>query len=553
VGKFDYHAIVVGSGFGGSVVAHRLAAEANAPWSVCLLERGKSHAPGEFPRTPYEVKRSFWDPKGQLYGLFDVWSFSGLAAVVASGLGGGSLIYANVLEPPPDGWLNYTDEDGGEHPWPVAASDLAGHFAAVEAMLRPQPYPDAGPFARTPKSKAFRKAANRAGLQTGPARLGVQFGDDHGTYGRRLPFGRPQENRHDVQRFTCDMVGECDIGCNLGAKHTLDLTYLSAPENGDNLEIRTLSEVRALRPIDGGFEVQVRDYSRGADHPPRSKTLTCARLVLAAGTLGTVLLLLRNRLALRGLSQRVGLQFCGNGDYLAFAAGCEPGSNGSKPIEPSRGPVITTSARARDRSDGGDGPGFHLQDGGYPGWASWLSEVTGVRRDVKRVGLHARALVQGHLRGDPEDNLSAELSGMLGDDAAHLMPILSLGREVPAGRLRLRGRRLDLDWRKDESAALYERAEAAARRMTTALGGRYADPLRVLRPITVHPLGGCAMSADPMHGVVDVNGEVHGVPNLSIADGSVLPGPVGINPALTIAALADRHATWLIEKGRPER
>ena len=82
------------------MVARRLA---DAGLSVCVLERGRWHAPGTFPETPAEVKRSFWDPSHSLYGLFDVWSFRGLAAVVASGMGGGSLIYANVIARPPDG------------------------------------------------------------------------------------------------------------------------------------------------------------------------------------------------------------------------------------------------------------------------------------------------------------------------------------------------------------------------------------------------------------------------------------------------------------------
>jgi cholesterol oxidase len=213
--------------------------------------------------------------------------------------------------------------------------------------------------------------------------------------------------------------------------------------------------------------------------------------------------------------------------------------------------VITASAWGEDRREGGDGPGFHLQDGGFPTLAAWLAELGGVRRDLMRAGLQGRRLVQGHLRGDPATNLSAELSAFMSDDSERVMPLLSLGRDVPAGRLHLRNRRLDVAWRKDESAALFERTEAAARRVAAALGGRYSDPLRWLRPITVHPLGGCAMGRDPQTGVVDRWGHVHGVPGLSVADGSVLPGPVGINPALTIAALADRHAESLIEKGLP--
>jgi cholesterol oxidase len=546
----DYDAVVVGSGFGGSVVANRLATDRD-PWKVLLLERGRQHAPAAFPRTPAQVKRSFWDPSHALYGLFDVWSFSGLAAVVASGLGGGSLIYANVLERVPDGWMRYEHpDDGSRRLWPIDAAALAPHYRAVEAKLAPTPYPDVEPFGSTAKTRAFRSAAEQVGLTEHPPKLAVQFEDDDGTIGTRLPFGRPDDNLHRAQRFTCDMLGECDLGCRLGAKHSLDLTYLSeirAPS-----EIRTRAEVIAFRPVDIGFEIEYLDHHReDPKTPPTRTTVTAGTLVLAAGTLGTALLMLRNRLALPGVSPHLGRQFCGNGDYLAFAAGCKPVANGAtQPIDASRGPVITASARARDWDEGGDGPGFHIQDGGFPEWASWLAQLAGVRRDIARVRVQAQSIVRGRLRGDPEDNLSTELSGLIDDGGVNLLPILSLGRDIPAGRLHLRNRRIDVEWRKDQSAALYERTETASRRLAAALGGRYVDPLRVLQPITVHPLGGCAMSGDHRTGVVDEYGMVHGVPHLSIADGSILPGPVGINPALTIAALADRQAERLICEGR---
>ena len=537
-----FDAIVVGSGFGGSVVAERLARETDPRWSVCVLERGSAYRPGEFPRSPAEVKAAFWDPSEHLYGLFDVWAFSGLAAIVASGLGGGSLIYANVLQRPPESSLTVEDPtDGSQRPWPLTFDELEPHFQAVERVLQPSEFPASEPFRSTPKTVAFRRAALKAGLEPEPIGLGIRFADDHGTFGLRRPFGRPEDNYHGVQRLTCEMLGECDLGCNLGAKNTLDLTYLSRIH--DVAEIRTHADVRSFRPIDAGFEVAFLVHEPGDDAPPSTKTLTCRKLVLAAGTLGTALLLLRSRPSLPGLSRRVGHGFSANGDYLAFAADCDTG-NGDR-IDAWRGPVITSSARSVDR-DSDDGPAFRVQDGGFPAWAGWVTQVGGIKRNALRAELQARRVIQGRLRGSPDENLSADLSELLGEGGAHMLPLLSIGRDIPAGRLRLRGRRLDVEWRKDESAALYERTEAAARRITARLGGDYLDPLKMLRPITVHPLGGCAMSADKTNGVVATTGEVHDVPNLSIADGSVLPGPVGINPAMTIAALAHRHAEHLI-------
>jgi cholesterol oxidase len=468
-------------------------------------------------------------------------------------MGGGSLIYANVLAPPPPGWLRGNGRDGAA--WPVDEEDLTEHFESVKELLRPTTYPDVPPFSEARKTQAFREAAAQTGLEVDGVQpeLAIQFRDDAGNPGIRQRFGEPDDNYYGFPRLTCEMAGECDIGCNVGAKHTLDLAVLSAVERCPDVEVREFAEARAIRRIDGGFAVDVLDHSaaaRDADVEPVPRTVTCGRLVLAAGALGTALLLLRSRLRLRGLSAAVGRGFSANGDYLAFAADCR--RDGEPPIEPWRGPVITASARGRDEQDGGDGPGFHLQDGGFPGWAGWAAQVAGMRRDLLRFAMEARTIVEGPAQGHPAENLGHYLSDLIDGSGERLLPILSIGRDAPAGRLHLRGRRLDLDWRKDESTALYERAASAAQAMARALGGRYADPLRYMRPITVHPLGGCAMSRDSSSGVVDEHCCVHHIDGLSIADGSVLPGPVGINPALTIAALGDRHGKFLVESGKPK-
>src|ERR671933_204846 len=101
-----FDAIVVGSGFGGSVTAYRLA---EAGKRVCVLERGKAYPPGSFPRSPFKMKRNFWDPSEGLHGMFDVWSFRGLGAVISRGLGGGSLIYSHVLLRTDEKWFVHED------------------------------------------------------------------------------------------------------------------------------------------------------------------------------------------------------------------------------------------------------------------------------------------------------------------------------------------------------------------------------------------------------------------------------------------------------------
>jgi cholesterol oxidase len=132
-----------------------------------------------------------------------------------------------------------------------------------------------------------------------------------------------------------------------------------------------------------------------------------------------------------------------------------------------------------------------------------------------------------------------------------MFPLAGMGRDVPDGILRLRGGKLDADWRIDRSSAYFQRVRRTMQQFAGALGARFADnPIWHFgqRVITVHPLGGCPMGRDEREGVVSAYGEVFGYPGLYVADGSVMPGPVGPNPSLTIAAFADRMADHALER-----
>jgi choline dehydrogenase-like flavoprotein len=160
----EFDAVVVGSGFGGSVMTYRLA---EAGLRVCLLERGQSYPPGAFPRSSYKMKKNFWDPSEGLYGIFNIWSFDNLGAVASSGLGGGSLIYANVLIRKPKEWFVEQDPTSGEAwDWPVKGDELEIHYERVEHMLGAQKYPfTRKPYSDTPKTKEFIAAAEKLGLR----------------------------------------------------------------------------------------------------------------------------------------------------------------------------------------------------------------------------------------------------------------------------------------------------------------------------------------------------------------------------------------------------
>jgi len=558
-----YDCIVVGTGFGGSVTAQRLA---EAGRRVLVLERGKAYPPGSFARSPIGFSKSFWDPSEGLQGLFDLWSFSGLDALVSSGLGGGSLIYANVLLRKDEHWF-VQDGPGGES-WPVTRADLEPHYDRAEAMLGAQRYPlDHAPYDRTPKTLAFKAAAEARGLDWFLPPLAVTFANPGEDPVPGEPIREDRPNLHGRTRQTCRLCGECDVGCNFGAKNTLDYTYLTAAQH-DGAEIRTRCEVREFEPRDGGGwavgYIAHDDAHEGRATDTRGLprvTVTADHLVLAAGTLGSTYLLLRNRAALPGVSARLGEGFTGNGDLLTFAVRCtEDGMDGKRAprrIDPAYGPVITSAVRVGDTADGNgaQGRGLYMQDAGYPEFVSWMLQVLDTPQAIARA-LPVLASVAAKLLGGQDQNLSSEASKLLGECrlSSGALPLLTMGRDVPDGRMSLAGDRLEVDWSKDGgSEAYFDRARATARGVADELGSTFLDnPIWLLnRVITVHPLGGARMGRSDAEGVVDPYGRVFNAPGLHVADGSVMPGPVGPNPSLTIAALAERFADAMLE-GAPE-
>ncbi len=549
-------AVVVGSGFGGSVTAYRLAA---AGLDVTLLERGRPYPPGSFARTPREMRRNFWDPSEGLQGLFDIWSFEGIDAVVSSGLGGGSLIYANVFIRKDERWFDRELIDGTREVWPVTRADLDPHYDAVAKIIQPTPYPFArAPWSETRKARAFGEAAQRAGLEWFFPDLAITFGADAGrpALGEQIPdvevpgTGERIPNLHGMPRSTCRLTGECNVGCTIGAKNTLDFNYLTLARH-HGADLRTRCEVRTFAPRPGGgWTVTYVEHADGADSrrlPERQ--IACRRLVLSAGTLGTTVLLLRAQARgdVAGLPPALGTRFSGNGDLLTFAA------NASEVIEAPFGPSITSTVRVPDAADGdgADGAGFYIQEGGYPAFASWIREVLEIPAQGKRLAEFVFGRVWRQLRNRPDSNISAEIAKLLsdGESSATLLPMLGMGRDTPDGRMSLdRDDGLARDWTNDTSEAYLKRVNETMKRISEEMGADWVQsPLRHLdRLITVHPLGGCPMG-DEAHGVVDAFGRVHGQPGLHIADGSVMPGPVGPNPSFTIAALADRFATAMLE------
>ena len=571
-----YDAVVIGSGFGGAVAAYHLVRGTGL--KVLLLERGMPYPPGTFPRTPRQMRNSFWDPSAGLHGLFELWSFPKVKALVASGLGGGSLIYANVMLRKPAETFK-SDAANGHVRWPVQYADLTSEYDEAEGIMSPDTLPreyladgSGGGDAGVPKTEQFLAAAAAAGLEARLAPIAVTFRAQRDEPARPgVPFGA--DNLHGRPRHTCTLVGECDLGCNVGAKNSLDYTYLDRflNEGDGRARIFTCCEATRVQPAREGYRVHYVEHaaaratvSRRARLAPGGATLldpdtdedaatwtravTAGVVVVAAGTFGSTRLLLASRAGLPGLSPQLGRRFSTNGDLLTFARNCRNRRGGEwRDLHPSLGPVITAYAEHESA-----GRRLWMEDAGGPLLSEWMWQGGEAMRDL----WSARELIPSLLRGHRGGRISRLAARALGSAAASsaMLPLLTMGQDASGGRFTLAGDGLSLDWDpRGASRSYFRAAEDLAARFASELGGKLGPPLfaRLAQGLTAHPLGGCPMGDDVRTGVVDDTGEVFGQPGLFVADGSIMPGPVGPNPSLTIAALAARIGKAAADRAAP--
>ncbi len=520
-----YDVVVVGSGFGGGVTACRMAEQGVR---VCVLERGRQFSPGDFPDQAEQAPLTFWHPILNPGGMLDLRLMKDLSVLTAAGVGGGSLVYANThLRAPRDVF---------EQPaWPqaITRAELDPYYDRTEEAFDPQLTP-AEPA--LPKISAFDAMAERAERTPERLPLAVHFGES-----RRHPFS-------GVFQQGCQNLGLCDAGCPVRAKNTVDITYLARAE-AHGAEVFPLREVLRIDPpggAGGNWRVGFRDLQYRI-----SGSVEAPLIVLAAGTLGSSRLLLKNRGRLGRLSPALGSRFSGNGDALALAI--DPSAPGVTGARTEFGPSMTS------RIDYTDESGFMVADGGLPGAFSgilaavreinaltgWGRVVLNVKNVATMLGITDRHVTHRDvkLRG-PEP---------IGDSLVFLM----IGRDASNGQMRLTPLFgcLDIRWNKEDSARLFAAMRQVAGELAAAAGAKSsffaldAGPLGKF--ITVHPLGGCPMSDDPGGGVTDDHGKVHGYDGLYVLDGSIVPTALGVNPSKTIAALAERGVAHLLADRGP--
>jgi cholesterol oxidase len=544
--KKQYQIVVIGSGYGGSIAASRLA---RAGQEVCLLERGRELQPGEYPDSNLALVKETQlnTPLGHVgnkTALNEYHINDEMSVMVGCGLGGGSIINGNVAL--------RTDPRIFEHPdWPQPFKEdlstrLAHGYDLAEKMLGTTTYPDTYP--PLPKFEAMQKTAVSLKANFYPAPMNITFQDGPNVVG--------------VEQKACKLCGDCMTGCNYHAKNTLLMNYLPDAKN-HGAHIFTEIEVHHLERSDDVWEVHCRilgDSTAGKTSP---KPIIKAEIViLAAGTLGSTKILLRSREAGLALSQQLGHHFSGNGDIGGFAynndqpinaVGTGPKAAQKSPVGPLINGVIDTRTQMVNWEEG-----LVIQEGVFPSAAA-LPLAKGLKVMATASGKDTDRGLLDKLKEKYREWVSF-FRGPYHGAVHHTLMWLVMTHDDSRGRLVLEDDRIRIVWPNIGDQPFARRVNDFLRQGTAVLGGTFvSNPLWSLladRPmVTSHPLGGCPMGEDAWRGVVNHKGQVFDGERgtavhegLYICDGSVIPHSIGVNLMLTISAMTERAVAILAEE-----
>ena len=538
--EFDHDVVIVGSGFGGSVAALRLAEKG---YDVLVLEAGRRFADADFAATSWQVRKYLWAPKLKCFGVQRIHLLNDVLILAGAGVGGGSLVYANTLYVPPGPffadpqWSDITD-------W---AAELAPHYAAAKRMLGVvEENPCEGPVEQIVRETA-RAMGREHTIRKTPA--GVFFGRD----GAREPgvsVPDPFFGGKGPQRTGCTECGNCMVGCRIGAKNTLVKNYLALAERL-GVTIRAMRTVVDLRPIDAadvsrGWRVTTR--RTGAWGGRTTQAVTARQVVLAAGTWGTQTLLhtMKADGALPRLSDRLGELTRTNSEALLGAM-----TRGVPKEDLTKGVAITTSFHPDENT--------HIENVRYGRGSNFMGALvllmTDGRRDGRKGG-RKRATIRNLLRHPsvlkffvpPPVRRFSERT-IIGLVMQPLDNSITVKLRRRRGRYRLSSEQghgaPNPTWIPAGHAAMRVMADKLSAR--TGLPAITGAPLTDLFdiPMTAHFIGGCVIGASAERGVVDPYHRVWGYPGLHVVDGSALSANLGVNPSLTITAQAERaFAAW---------
>ncbi len=520
---FDFDFVIVGSGFGGSVSALRLAEKG---YSVAVLEMGKRWNKEDFPKTTWDLKKYFWRPGLGMHGILQMTMVRDAFFLHGAGVGGGSLVYANTLLVPPDEAFDDARWVGLD--WKGA---LAPHYETAKRMLGATP---SRVIVETDRMLEEVATEMGRGDTFHRATVGVYFGEA----GKTAPD--PFFDGEGPERTGCTLCGGCMVGCRVGAKNTLDRNYLYLAEKRGAV-VQPESRVVDIRPLgdgdaDGseGYELTV-ERSTSVLFRAR-RTLRAKHVVLSAGSYGTVELLMRcrERGSLPRLSDRLGTYLRTNSEALLAVR------SRRDDVDYSKGIAITSGVFVDDKThievvrypSGSDSMSLLttvLTDGGgrTPRWLRWIGTV--LRHPVRFLqsvvpfGWARRTAIL--LVMQPLDN--------------HLRYVMRRRWYWPFSK------KLDSDRGSGEPAPVFiPVANLVAKKMAEKLDGIPQSGLievMLNKASTAHILGGCPIGKDADDGVVDPQHRVYGYRGMYVIDGSAIPANLGVNPSLTITAMAE-HA-----------
>jgi len=553
--KAHYDVVVVGSGYGAGVAASRLA---RCGRKVAVLERGREFLPGDFPegaaRAALETQVS--GPHGRLgaaTALFDIRTGKDIHVLMACGLGGTSLINANVCLAP--------DARVFDDPvWPAEVRRdrlLAEGFVRARHMLRPEASRNTASYE---KVRALSLAASAFGRSVSPIPVHVAY--------------ESGPNAAGVHQTACKECGDCCGGCNVGAKTTTASTYV-ADAAAFGAEVFTGVRVLSLSKDERhGWRVWAMptdaETARGHKY-----FVTAEIVVLGAGTLGSTEILLRSQAEGLALSHWLGGRFTSNGDAIALAYNNDVPVNGIGVGDPPKAPVprvgqaVNALIDMRDSKDVRDG--LAVCECALPSaFATALPSLLAPGGAI--FGEHGPRTLAEELEA-LERATDSLLKGAYKGAVHNTQTFLAVGHDAGNGLMRLEGDRLAIEWTNGPKQRVFQRIEETLRTAAQATGGVYMrNPVseKVLggNLMTVHPLGGCTMGESSGSGVVNHKGQVfdggHGAgavhDGLYVCDGAVIPCPLGIHPLLTITALAERamillarERGWTMREDAPPR
>jgi cholesterol oxidase len=529
---FDFDFIVIGSGFGGSVSAHRLVEKG---YRVAVMEMGRRWLPHDLPPSSWFIHRWFWRPKLGLRGFFNMRLFKHVTIFHGCAVGGGSITYAGTLLTPPEKvW-----ESGS---WTGLANwkaEMPRHYETATQMLGVTENKILGPA-----DHLLRRTAEAVGCGRTfyPTHVAIFQPADGAPGGQN--FSDPFFGGEGPDRATCVACGGCIMGCRYGAKNTLDLTYLYLAEKR-GARVFPETKVVDVRPLegarDGSIGYEVHTVSSTAWIRRHAQRFTCRSVVLSASSLGTMELLfnLKERGSLPAISTQLGKHVRTNSESLigARVPGCQE--------DLSQGIAIGSGIYIDEHT--------HIEAVRYPSGSDTMSLLTTNLTDSapgsRRIVLWFKNAILSLLR-HPFKTLRLFWPWGWAREAVILLCMQALDGQI------------EMCWKRPwfwpfkkflvssgEKVPTYiPQANEFAKKFAQIAGGTPMSTLPEILfdvPGTAHCIGGCVIAESPADGVVDHHQRVFGYKNMYICDGSVVAANLGVNPSLTITALAERAMSFI--------